>query len=128
MHVIRKMFAMRIAQQLFLSALLLAIPLCDATARRYSDAEWKAIFIRTPRPDYPYNLRRLRITGSGVFRLYVDKQGTVTSVRILKSTRHQELDAEALKAFMHWRAKPGPLREVDMPITFTMKYPRKGET
>jgi TonB family protein len=96
---------------------MLATP---ALARHYSDAEWKAMFIESPKPDYPLELRRQHLTGRGLFRMYVDEQGKVTSIKILKSIGHRELDAEAMKGFIRWRAKPGTRREVDMPITFTM--------
>jgi TonB family protein len=100
---------------------LLTLSLSPATAKRYSDAEWKAMFVERPKPDYPYELRSRRLTGSGIFRLFVDEQGRVTNVSALQSTGHRELDAEALKAFMRWRAKPGSKREVDMPVTFTLR-------
>ena len=98
-----------------------------ADARRYTDDEIKAMFVDRPVPKYPYDLRRLRITGSGLFRLYVDQQGVVRSVKILRTTGRRELDEESCKAFRRWHAIPGKSKEVDVPITFTMKYPRKGE-
>lgn len=59
------------------------------TPRNYTREEWRAIeakFIERPRPEYPVELRRLRLTGSGLFRLYIDTRGEITGIRILKST------------------------------------------
>ena len=91
-----------------------------AAASRAFDAQWKAIFFYTPSPDYPYEARRQRVTGSGLFRMYVNELGKVAALKVLKSTGNGELDAEGLKAFIRWRAKPGPRREVDMPLTFLL--------
>src|SRR5438309_3479861 len=86
----------------------------------YTDAEWKAMFTYKPYPEYPYDSRSRHITGSGWFRMYVDQAGKVTAITILASTGNRDLDAEALRALIRWRAKPGERREVDMPVTFTM--------
>jgi TonB family protein len=97
---------------------LFAVLATPAIAKRYTDAELRAMFVFRPTPYYPIELRERRITGSGIFRLYIDEQGKVTSIGILKSTGRRGLDAEALKTFVRWRAKPGPRREVDQPVTF----------
>ena len=91
-----------------------------ARASRQFDGKWKATFISTPWPDYPYEARRSRITGRGLLRIYVDESGRVSDVRVLKSTGNRQLDDAGLAAFRHWRAKAGPRREVDMPLTFTL--------
>ena|ERR1700736_6715760 len=116
-----------LSQRFLLYVLVFASMLGTVQARRYTDEEIKAMFLDRPLPKYPYEMRRLRITGSGLFRLYVDNKGKVTSVKILETTGRRELDEESRKAFQRWRAMPGKAREVDVPATFTMKYPRKGE-
>ena len=107
--------------------LLLIAATSPSYAKRYSEAELKAMFTVSPFPEYPYELRKRRITGSGVFRMYVGRDGRVTSAKTLLSTGQPGLDAAALSAFKRWRATPGPRREVDVPATFTMQFPRKGE-
>ena len=82
--------------------------------------DFKPIFVSMPKPDYPVELRRLHLTGSGIFRMYIDARGRVEAIKICKSTGHRELDAEVVKAFSRWRAKPGPHRELDFPVTFSM--------
>jgi TonB family protein len=91
-------------------------------AKRYSDAELAAMFVSQEKPYYPVELRRRGITGSGMFRLYIDEQGRVTRIGILRSTGNTELDALAMRAMVHWRARPGPKREVDQPCTFWFRH------
>ena len=97
-------------------------------ARPYSEAEWKAMFIRMIEPAYPLEAHRIRAEGTGLFRLYVDERGTVTNVAILKSTGHQILDSESVRALRQWRARSGTRREVDLPIHFTLQGARAGDS
>lgn len=78
------------------------------------------MFIRAVKPDYPYEARRAREEGTGLFRLYVDERGRVTAVTILKSTGHQVLDSESIRILRSWRARPGERREVDVPLKFVL--------
>ena len=94
------------------------LPVPAALAKRYSDAELERMFVSRTPPHYPADLRRRRVTGSGIFRLYVDEQGKVTAIGVMESTGNKRLDAEALKALVRWRAKPGEKREIDQPVTF----------
>jgi|SRR5712692_1176329 len=87
--------------------------------QRYPDL--KSLFASNPKPDYPVELRRRHLSGSGIFRMYIDEHGTVTTIKIRKSTGHSELDAEVVKDFSRWRARPGPRREIDFPVTFSLR-------
>jgi len=101
--------------------LSIIVPLCFAgvaLAKPCPPSEAKSRFIEHPRPGYPRPLRARHLTGSGRYRLHVDKSGKVTSVEVLRSSGHQELDAEAVKAFSRWRAKPGESCELDMPANW----------
>jgi TonB family protein len=69
-------------------------------------------------PVYPFEARRRHIQGSGVFRMYIDENGVVTKVGVIKSTGHKILDVSASAGLSRWRAKPGQRREVDMPVSF----------
>lgn len=71
-----------------------------------------------PRPEYPYKLREMHMTGNGLFKVLVDEKGKVTDVLTMQSTGHVELDAESVKALKRWRGRPGPKRDIDLPITF----------
>ena len=104
---------------LFWTAALL-MSASSAVARPYSDAQLKAMFVRMPRPDYPYQARARKEEGTGLFRLLVDERGKVKGVTVLKSTGHPTLDAEGLKALKGWVARSGLRREVDVPLHFLL--------
>jgi TonB family protein len=92
--------------------------------RTLSEEEAVRLAIFTPAPRYPYEARASHMTGQGLVRVEVDtRTGYVTSARIMKSTGHQILDDEALKAFRAWRFKPGTVSAVRIPVRFTMNFP-----
>lgn len=81
----------------------------------------KAVAVSAPRPEYPYEARRSKITGSGVCVMTVDPgSGAVTSATMAQSTGNPVLDNAATSAFRRWRFKPGTVSKVRTPITFTM--------
>jgi protein TonB len=81
----------------------------------------KVLALSAPRPEYPYEARRQRLTGSGVAVLLVDPaSGSVTSVSIARSTGSAILDNAAISGFKRWRFKPGTVAKVSAPITFTL--------
>jgi protein TonB len=81
----------------------------------------KAVAVSAPRPEYPYEARRSKITGSGVCVMTVDPgSGAVTSATMAQSTGNAILDNAATSAFRRWRFKPGTVSKVRTPITFTM--------
>jgi TonB family protein len=79
-----------------------------------------AMFDKKMVPVYPYEARRSHITGSGLFRMYIDPDGHVRTVAVMKSTGSKILDLAAAGALYHCHAKPGRRREVDMPVGFMM--------
>jgi TonB family protein len=81
----------------------------------------KAVAVSAPRPEYPYEARRSKTTGSGVCVMTVDMgSGAVTSAEMAQSTGSPILDNAATSAFRRWRFKPGTVSKVRTPITFTM--------
>jgi TonB family protein len=81
----------------------------------------KALAINSPRPQYPYEARSRRITGSGVCVVTVDPgSGSVTGASMTQSIGNPILDNAALSAFREWRFRPGTVSSVRIPITFTM--------
>ncbi|PYI91324.1 MAG: hypothetical protein DME97_13610 [Verrucomicrobia bacterium] len=81
----------------------------------------KAVAVSAPRPEYPYEARRSKTTGSGVCVMSVDTgSGAVTSAEMAQSTGSPILDNAATSAFRRWRFKPGTVSKVRTPITFTM--------
>jgi TonB family protein len=81
----------------------------------------KAKVAYAPRPVYPYEARRQRVTGSGVALLTVDQtSATVTDVRMAQSCGNVILDNSTLDALRRWRFKPGGVTQVEVPITYTL--------
>ena len=81
----------------------------------------KAVAVSAPRPEYPYEARRAKMTGSGVCVMTVDTStGAVTSAVMAQSTGSPVLDNAAVSAFKRWRFRPGTVARVRTPITFTM--------
>lgn len=81
----------------------------------------KATVAYAPRPVYPYEARRQRVTGSGVALLTVDQtSGTVTDVRMAQSCGNVILDNSTIDALRRWRFKPGGVTQVEVPITYTL--------
>jgi TonB family protein len=61
-------------------------------------------------------------TGTAVALLDVDyASGTVTAVRMLKSTGYAKFDAETIRRLRQWRFQPREFTHVKVPITFTVK-------
>ncbi|MDQ6913320.1 MAG: energy transducer TonB [Verrucomicrobiota bacterium] len=81
----------------------------------------KVLALVAPRPEYPYEARRQKLTGSGVALLSIDRgSGAVTSVQIAQTTGNAILDNAAVSGFRRWRFKPGTVAAVRAPITFTL--------
>ena len=96
-------------------------PRTSGPAGSVSMSSAKAVAISAPRPEYPYEARRARITGSGVVVMTVDPAtGIVTSAIMAQSTGSPTLDNAATSAFRRWRFKAGTVTRVRAPVTFTM--------
>jgi hypothetical protein len=102
-----------------------------------SRAEIKQTFTYFPYPVMPAELQGYagsKVGGAGLYRLKVDPQGAVTQVTVLKgftvAAAYDErfsdikgnpvpaLDKVMLQALTRWRAKPGPMRMVDVYWSF----------
>ena len=117
----------RLALLFILIACLSVTAVCSVVAEENfvstlkKETKGKALAIYAPRPEYPLQARRNRLTGSGIALLEVDKRtGYVTSARMLQSMGHKILDDAALKAFRQWRFKPGTASQIKMPINYTV--------
>ncbi len=81
----------------------------------------KALAIFGPRPQYPYEARRSKVTGSGVCVITVDPgSGAATDATMAQSTGSPVLDNACVTTFRRWRFKPGTVSRVKVPITFTL--------
>jgi len=91
----------------------------------HSDADARQIFTYFPYPAIPSQYRFAKISGKGLYQLTVDSQGIVTEIKILKRMGvfgDWPADVTALKTLIRWRAKPGPIRIVDIPWIITPGY------
>ena len=83
-----------------------------------------SVFVRgrgvlyAPEPVYPFVADALRRGGTGLFVLYVRRDGTVSAVAVVRSTREKELDIAAAQALIRWRFEPNLYERVKVPITF----------
>lgn len=81
----------------------------------------KAFAISAPRPAYPYEARRRRLTGSGIATLIIDQTtGRVREVTMSQSTGSSILDNATVSGLRQWRFKAGTPASVRVPITFTL--------
>jgi periplasmic protein TonB len=83
-----------------------------------SSAKAQALF--SPRPEYPYEARRQKKTGSGVCVLTIDPSGSVSDADMAQSTGSSILDNSTVSAFRRWRFKAGAFSKVRVPITYTL--------
>ena len=90
----------------------------DATTAR----TFAPFMVAVPDVDYPYAARARRMTGHGVFDIWFDlKTGLATQVKILRSTGNPLLNEAAIKGLSRWRAKPGKLSHMQVPVSFALK-------
>ncbi len=81
----------------------------------------RAAALFAPRPEYPYEARSRRLTGSGTAVLRIDSEtGLVEGVSMKQSIGHPVLDDAAITAFKRWRFRTGTVRTVRVPITFNL--------
>lgn len=69
-------------------------------------------------PEYPYTASRMRLSGRGTYRAYVEPSGKVSRVVVIKSAGSRDLDDAVVRAALNWKAWPGKKLEVDFPIAF----------
>lgn len=81
----------------------------------------RVLAVSAPQPQYPYDARRQRITGSGIAVLTIDpRSGLVLDVTMTQSTGSSLLDSATTSAFRRWRFRPASVSKVQTPITFTL--------
>jgi TonB family protein len=93
----------------------------NITGKSVNVSEAKGFALNAPRPDYPYEARRQKITGDGIALLTIDpSSGDVIHITMSKSTGNPLLDSAACAGLSRWRFKPGTVSSVTCPITFTL--------
>lgn len=74
-----------------------------------------------PRPAYDNKERLQGHKGDVAFVAYINKSGTVTQFRMLKSTGFRNLDSKTLAALKKWRFYPGQEGWVELPFRWDLK-------
>jgi len=111
---------MRCLLAVLLSILFWANNAPAAKEKGDSKSDHRAVLISGVRPEYPYEARKRRITGSGIVVMHIDRAtGNVTSCEMAPSTGDEMLDDAAMFAMRQWRFKPGPVM-AKCPVTFTI--------
>jgi TonB family protein len=99
----------------------IAKPDSKAAPRSLNLSSARVLALNAPRPEYPYEARRQKLTGDGIAMMTIDPaSGNVTQVTMAKSTGSPFLDNAALAGFKRWRFKPGTVSSVTCPVTFTL--------
>ena len=77
-----------------------------------------------PKPDYAWSAQTNHVQGSGIFRLVIRPDGTVSSVELVRSTGWRDLDKSSTTAFLKWRFKPvSHQATIKVPISFSLGIP-----
>jgi TonB family protein len=74
--------------------------------------------VYAPHFEYPFIARKQHLEGSGVFEIHVNPDGSVTSIKILRTTGYNILDAAAITGFRRWRFRPHTIAIVRMPVQY----------
>jgi TonB family protein len=103
---------------IFLTALVAP---CRATDIVTIYPKFKQDTVSAPDPDYPIKCQNLGYQGQGIYRLVVNqKTGVVDEVKVMKTTGHRELDANAVMTFFNWKFRPGAVNHRDVLVIFRM--------
>lgn len=74
-----------------------------------------------PKPEYPYEARRQRISGNGIVAVEVDYEtGLVKTATMKKSTGSELLDDATLRAARRWRFQPAAVKRLEIPVSFAI--------
>ena len=101
--------------------------LCSALTNAESQDRRKTLAIYHPFPKYSYAARAQHCAGTGIFALYVRPDGSVSSVQVAQSTGYSILDQSGIEAFWQWRFRPGIVKSVKIPVTWSLKGVRVRE-
>jgi TonB family protein len=79
----------------------------------------QAMAVSAPLPQYPYQAKHAKVTGSGVCVMIVDTaSGKVTNAMMAQSTGNAILDKVTTETFRRWQFKPGNVSQVRVPISY----------
>jgi TonB family protein len=83
------------------------------------EAVQKRLLLVAARPDYSYEARSRKRSGSGLFELKFDyESGRLREVHVVRSIGDPLLDGPAIAALKIWQAKPRSIHTLLVPIRF----------
>src|SRR6476659_8398993 len=114
--------SMRIAITLFVFATTaVCCVAADSDVVRLDEALNKHLLLYAIRPEYPYEMRRHGVTGTGDFLLSFDYDtGHLQEIHIVKSTGSPMLDKYTIDSLKHWKAKPRSIHRLLVAMGFAM--------
>lgn len=74
-----------------------------------------------PKPQYDVQDRMNGLSGTVVVNAYVTKEGSLSMLRLIKSTGHANLDRKTLAALKDWKFYPGQEGWVELPFRWDLK-------
>ena len=93
---------------------------CFATDIVRIPPEYKKDTLSAPDPEYPIKAQHLGYQGQGIYRLMINpKTGIVDEVKVMKTTGHRELDANAIMTLFNWKFRPG-INHRDLLVVFQL--------
>ena len=93
----------------------------------FSALDKKPVVKNSVAPEYPESLQQSGTDGRVILQGIVEKDGTVSNIRVLKSSGHEAMDNAAIEAFQQFLFEPGevngePVRtKVVVPFQFRVK-------
>jgi TonB family protein len=102
--------------------IIMVLSLCAAAVHATTESRPKALMLVAPRPEYPQEAIIRRFQGCGKYQLDMNKKtGAPVNVHALQSAGHPVLDHAAVSAFIRWRARPGTIERVVIPVCFSLR-------
>ena len=92
-----------------------------------TEPDYKAAYLRNPKPVYPPSALKMRIEGTVILRVLVLEDGSSGKVVLGKSSGNELLDRSALDTVAKWKFKPAQSKGknvaqwVNVPINFSIK-------
>ena len=68
--------------------------------------------------EYPSTARKQHLEGSGLFEIHINPDGSVASIKTLRTTGYSILDAAAIAGFRQWRFRTHTIPIVRMPVQY----------
>lgn len=88
------------------------------------DQEAAPLYASNPPPEYPMQARRRGLQGVVIVEALIDTKGTVSDLRLARSSGHSILDTAALRSVQRWRFQPGTVggRQTAMWVNVPVRF------